>query len=72
MHEIIEEIKSDVKEIKGDLKGMVSIMARNTASLEVHEARTTASEKRIEKMEGWFVMSVVGLICLAAKLLLHV
>ena len=58
------ELKEDVKEIKRDVKEISQTLVRNTVSLELHEARTTASEKRIETMEKW-LLGLLGSILLA-------
>lgn len=56
----IQEIKADLKEVKVDVKELVKVMATNTASLIVHEARTTASEKRIATMEYLLVGTAIA------------
>lgn len=48
----MNQIKEDLKEIKADIKNLSKILDTNTASLIVHEARTTLAEKRIERFEG--------------------
>lgn len=52
MNDILQEMKSDIKEIKSDVKAINEIMSKNTASLIVHEHRTTLAEHRIEKFEN--------------------
>lgn len=67
MEDFLKELKSDVKEIKSDIRTMSQTLDRNTASLIVHEARTTLAEKRIEKFEngvrwllGMIITGVIG------------
>jgi len=52
MEDILKEIKTDIKEIKGDMKVISQTLDKNTASLIIHEARTTLNEKRIERFEN--------------------
>jgi hypothetical protein len=52
MEDTLLEIKSDIKEIKSDVKTISQILDKNTASLIIHEARTTLAEKRIERFEN--------------------
>ena len=64
----LQEIKEDVKEIKADVKEISKILATNTASLIVHEARTTLAEKRIEKFESgakWILGLIFGTVASA-------
>lgn len=52
MEDLLHEMKADLKEIKADIKMVSQILDKNTASLIVHEHRTTLSEKRIESLEN--------------------
>ncbi len=57
--EDLKEIKEDVKEVK-KLVGEINVtLARNTASLEIHEKRTTLSEVRIQSLEYW-LLGILG------------
>jgi superfamily II DNA or RNA helicase len=73
MDELLKEIKADIKEMKSDIKEISNIMSQNTASLIVHEARTTLAEKRIERFENgskWLMGLIAsGVITTAIKLL---
>lgn len=71
----MQEIRADLKEIKADVKALNIQVAKNTVSLDLHMARTEASELRITKVENWLlglmttiVLSVFGIIL---KLVLH-
>ena len=48
----LQEIKADLKEIKAEVKVISQTLDKNTASLIVHEMRTTLAEKRIERFES--------------------
>ncbi len=71
--EVLHEIKADIKEIKADVKEISKILDKNTASLIVHEARTTLAEKRIERFENgsrWMLGLIgSGLITLLVRML---
>jgi hypothetical protein len=58
--EDVTEIKDAIREIQRDIRHIDATLVRNTVSLEVHEKRTDASEKRIEKLENGAIW-VVGL-----------
>lgn len=51
--EDLKEIKEDVKELRKTVGEIHITMARNTASLEVHEKRTSLAEDRIKSLEYW-------------------
>lgn len=53
-----DDLVSDVKEMKSDIKVLVKDSATNTADLKHHMARTEASEKRLDNVERF----VVGLL----------
>lgn len=63
--ELLQVIRDDVKEIKSDIKSMHQTLEKNTASLIVHEHRTTLAEKRIERFEGG-VKWLLGLLLTSA------
>jgi hypothetical protein len=54
----MNEIKSDLKEIKSDVVDIKLTLAVNTASLKEHMTRTSLAEVRITKVENW----VLGLL----------
>lgn len=55
MQEHLDEIRSDVKEIKTAV-GQISIdVAKNTLSLDHHIQRTEANERRIQQVETWLL-----------------
>ncbi len=60
----MQEIKSDLKEIKKEIQHVHVVMARNTASLEIHVKRTDAAEDRITKLEYW-TLGLLGSIVVA-------
>lgn len=49
------ELKSDVKEIRRDMKTVSDTLIRNTVSLEAHMARTGKNEERIQLVENWLI-----------------
>lgn len=73
MDELLHDIKADVKEIKADVKAINETLSKNTASLIVHEHRTTLAEHRIEKFENgvkWMLgLIATGVISAVLKLL---
>jgi hypothetical protein len=73
--EDFQELKLDIKEIKADVKEISKTLDKNTASLIVHEARTTLAEKRIERFENgskWMLGLIFSAACAAlAKILFH-
>lgn len=52
LDERLDKIESKVDSITNSLTSLDKILDRNTVSLEIHEKRTTASEKRIEYIES--------------------
>lgn len=60
----MEELKQDVKEIRKEIRDVSITLARNTASLEIHIARTNANEDRIAQVEKW-MLGGMGAILLA-------
>ena len=51
LDERLDKIESKVDNITSTLVSLDKILDRNTVSLEIHEKRTTASEKRIGYIE---------------------
>jgi hypothetical protein len=62
-----DEIRNDVKAIRGDVSDIKTILAVNTESLKAHMARTTANEERINRVEDW-ALKLLGAIVLAGLL----
>ncbi len=72
MDDLLQEVRADVKEIKTEVKAISGILEKNTASLIVHEFRTTLAEKRIEKFEAgakWILgIIATGLVTIIVQL----
>lgn len=64
----------DLKDIKEELKTISETLVRNTATLEVHVARTHIAEKRLDALETfnrwWIGLMVSGILAVAMKLML--
>lgn len=63
----MQELKSDVKEIRSHILDLKVIAARNSADLENHMRRTELNEERIEGLEKW-LLRLLGAILVAAVL----
>lgn len=70
--EILNEIRSDIKEIKKDINEIKILDASQNASLDAHMARTLLNEKRIEKLEDykWLVGLVTAIFTVLGTLIL--
>jgi tetrahydromethanopterin S-methyltransferase subunit B len=51
LHKKLDKLDTKVDHVIDKLEATNLILAKNTTSLEIHERRTTASEKRIETLE---------------------
>lgn len=75
MDDYMQELKADIKEMKADIKEISRTLDKNTASLIIHEARTTLAEKRIERFEGgakWLLGLIAsGILAGLTKLFFH-
>lgn len=47
----LKDLKEDIRQLDGKFDSMQDILVKNTAVLEEHERRSTASEKRITTLE---------------------
>jgi len=72
--EDLSELKSDMSEVKAELRRISDTMVRNTATLEIHVARTDLAEKRLEHVESfnrwWLGIMCSGIIAIALRLIL--
>lgn len=63
----------DLREVTVELKRISDTMVRNTATLEVHVARTAIAEKRLDSIESfnrWFLgLFISGIMAIAVQLL---
>lgn len=58
----MDDIRDDLRSIKQELSQINITLARNTASLELHIARTTQNEARIARVENWTVGLLVSIL----------
>ena len=69
----MDELKKDVRELRSEVKEISKTLLRNTVSLELHEARTTIAERRMDRYEtnSKWVMGLIasGVITILVKLL---
>lgn len=70
-----DELRSDVREIKVDVKKISATMQDNTNSLVQHMARTTVAESRLSHLENthrWFIgLLASSITAILIKLLIH-
>lgn len=68
----MDELKRDVKDIKADITDIKVTLAANTASLVTHVKRTELNERRVEKLEKWFISILIAIfIAVITKNYLH-
>ena len=58
----MDNIKEELSGIKTELNEMNKTLVRNTTSLELHMARTEASETRLSRVENWLVGLLVSVL----------
>lgn len=63
----MQELKSDVKEIRSHILDLKVIAVKNSVELENHMRRTELNEERIEGLEKW-LLRLLGAILVAAVL----
>ena len=70
--DLVNEIRTDIKEIKSDIHEIKLLDAHQNASLDAHMARTSANEKRLEKLENlkWFITGLAAIITALGSLAL--
>lgn len=61
----MQELKSDVKEIRSHILDLKIVAAKNSSDLENHIRRTELNEERIEGLEKW-LLRLLGAILVAA------
>jgi hypothetical protein len=71
---MVMDMTDDVKEIKQELRIISDTLIRNTASLEIHVARTDLAEKRLDHIENfnkwWLGLMASAVVAVALRLLL--
>lgn len=70
-----DDLVSDIKEIKADVKVITVTLEKNTHSLIEHVARTSVAERRLEHLESthrWFIgLLFSSVAALIIKMLVH-